>query len=140
MEKEMQRMELSCFKSRANGSGKIEKYGLRTTSEGKIATILLSNVIIQEQSGEEQRTVDHAWFSVNKSIDFKDFKIGDEITFTCLVKEYSKNRDYSQTHAYGIRKIRSVTITKSGKGLKIVDFINSFINRDSIFAPHSLIN
>lgn len=135
----MERSELSVFlnKARPNGKGVIKRFGARNTAEGRILTFLLVDTKVWNDEVEIE--TDHLWIAINKKIDPKNLRIGDEVSFTCKVREYSKGGDHTAFHAYGIGKIRNLKIDAHGRGQKVTEHLKRIINREDSFAKHSLV-
>lgn len=111
----MKRTELKDFQGRVMAKGKIERFGLRKAYNEHILTILMVDLEITD--GERQVALDHVWFKYNKKLDERQLKVGNELTFTCLIKPYSKEGIYSQS--YGISRVRDAKVIKEGNGVYI---------------------
>lgn len=122
----MKRRNLAKFENqRVCVNAKIERFGVANTSEGKVASILLTDILVS--NGQFSEKVDHMWIRINK-LEFKNcLCLTDKtyISFNALIKTYLASPDYTKTQGYCFRKVRNIEPkAKNEDGVSLNEFIS----------------
>ena len=110
---------------RVQVSAKVERFGVVNDHNGKVASMLLSDILVS--NGQISEKVDHMWIRINK-LEFEGcLNITDKsyISFSALIKTYFLAPDFKKVQGYCFRKVKNIKSKATNvDGITLKEFIS----------------